>query len=333
MAEINVFPDKKHNIQGAVLNIQNLEYGGIYMTKNELIPKDDLMNYFKNISELENRKITYDKAISEVEQEIENAGIWYGKQEPTFSCIDYEKYNDKHSARFVLFWIISSPICIAVLWLLHLFIWKIFNINVDLPFPVVAIGGIIVGVIVAIRLQTMLYNKMYYKKEDEYHDSCQQIQDYNNKQREEAEKRSENLRFEKKLNLIDWQSINNQIEERLQYLYDMRIIPEKYQNAVAISFFVSYLESGRCDTLKECMNKYDDDAMYYQLKGKLEDIYQRIGEMEGRLSREIKYLKKNFELDLQDIQILVDNNSSQIDRISYNQRTNELLSAALLIDN
>ena len=113
----------------------------------------------------------------------------------------------------------------------------------------------------------------------------------------------------------------------------MQLIPEKYQNAVAISFFVSYLESGRCDTLKECMNKFDDDAMYYQLKGRLEEIYQRIDEMEGRLSREILYLQKSFESDLQDIQILVDNNSSQIDRISYNQKTNELLSTALLIGN
>jgi len=119
----------------------------------------------------------------------------------------------------------------------------------------------------------------------------------------------------------------------LEDLYDMQIIPEKYQNAIAISFFISYLESGRCDTLKECMNKYDDDAMYYQLKGRLEDIYRRIGKMEGRLSREIRYLQRSFEADLQDIQILIDNNSSQIDRISYNQKTNELLSTILLIGN
>lgn len=303
------------------------------MSKNSLITKEKLIDYFRNIKELENRKITYDKAISEVEQEIENAGIWHNEQEPTFFCVDYDNYNNNHSVRFMLFWIFSTPILILGLLLILYLIWKGFNITVDFPFPIAIIGGIVAGAIVSIKLQTILYNRMYYKKEEEHNNYCQQIQAYNNKQRYEAEKRSKRLSSEKNKDLTEWKSFNSQIEERLEDLYDMQIIPEKYQNAIAISFFVSYLESGRCDTLKECMNKYDDDAMYYQLKGRLEDIYRRIGEMEGRLSREIRYLQRSFESDLQDIQILVDNNSSQIDRISYNQKTNELLSTALLINN
>lgn len=303
------------------------------MSKNSLITKEKLIDYFRNIKELENRKITYDKAISKVEQEIENAGIWHNEQEPTFFCVDYDNYNNNHSVRFMLFWIFSTPILILGLLLILYLIWKGFNITVDFPFPIAIIGGIVAGAIVSIKLQTILYNRMYYKKEEEHNNYCQQIQAYNNKQRYEAEKRSKRLSSEKNKDLTEWKSFNSQIEERLEDLYDMQIIPEKYQNAIAISFFVSYLESGRCDTLKECMNKYDDDAMYYQLKGRLEDIYRRIGEMEGRLSREIRYLQRSFESDLQDIQILVDNNSSQIDRISYNQKTNELLSTALLINN
>jgi len=303
------------------------------MAKNSLITKEKLVDYFKNIKELENRKITYDKAISEVEQEIENAGIWHNEQEPTFFCVDYDNYNNNHSGRFMLFLIFSTPILILGLLLILYLIWKGFNITVDFPFPIAIIGGIVAGAIVSIKLQTILYNRMYYKKEEEHNNYCQQIQAYNNKQRYEAEKRSKRLSSEKNKDLTEWKSFNSQIEERLEDLYDMQIIPEKYQNAIAISFFISYLESGRCDTLKECMNKYDDDAMYYQLKGRLEDIYRRIGKMEGRLSREIRYLQRSFEADLQDIQILIDNNSSQIDRISYNQKTNELLSTILLIGN
>ncbi len=303
------------------------------MTKNELITKDNLKDYLKNIKELENRKITYDKAISEVEQEIENAKTYNVESEPEFFCVDYDHYNNSHSDRFTFFWIIFTPIAILVLLLILVAMWKCFDIKWDFPFPAAIIGGIIVGAIIAIKLQEKLYYRMYWKKEQEHNNLCQQIQAYNNKQREEAEKRSENLRAEKNMNLTEWKSFSNQIQERLQYLYDMHIIPEKYQNAVAISFFVSYLESGRCDTLKECMNKFDDDAMYYQLKGRLEEIYQRIEEMEGRLSREIRYLKSSFESDMQNMQILIDNNSAQIDRISYNQRTNELLSSTILIGN
>lgn len=303
------------------------------MAKNKIISKDSLIDYCKNIKELENRKITYDKAISEVEQEIENAKVYNSQQEPAFFCEDYDCYNNRHSGRFIFFWIISSPISMLILYLILCLIWRIFKISIDIPYAIAIIGGIILGAIIAIKLQTILYNRMYYKKENEHYDLCQQIQIYNNKQKEEAEKYSEKLRSDKNIDLTEWKSLNNQIDERLENLYKLQIIPEKYQNAVAISFFVSYLESGRCDTLKECMNKYDDDAMYYQLKGRLEEIYQRIDEMEGRLSREILYLQRSFESDLQDIQILVDNNSSQIDRISYNQRTNELLSTALLMGN
>ena len=43
---------------------------------------EDLLKSFQVISELENRKITYEKAISKVEQEIENAGMWYREAEP-----------------------------------------------------------------------------------------------------------------------------------------------------------------------------------------------------------------------------------------------------------
>lgn len=303
------------------------------MTKNKLISKKSMVDYFKNIKELENRKITYDKAISEVEQEIENAKVYNSKPEPTFFCVDYDNYNDSHSGHFFLFLILFTPILILILILILFLIWKCFNITADFPFPIAIILGIIIGAIIAIKLQTFLYNRMYCKKENEYHNVCQQIREYNNQQKEEANRRSEMLRFEKNTDLNEWRLLNTKIEKRLEYLYNMQIIPQKYQNAVAISFFVSYLESGRCDTLKECMNKYDDDVMYYQLKGRLEAVYQRIGEMEGRLSRELKYLKNSFESDLQDMQILINNNSSQIERISYNQKTNELLSSTLIIGN
>ncbi len=290
------------------------------MTKNALIPKDDLMDYFKNIIELENRKITYDKAILEVEQEIENAKAYNSYAQPYYPKVKYDT-----GVALVRVLIIFFGLWYPFFKFIGLKIEFIRNLNAVLQ--LIIWGALVIG------FEIFLAVRAHHKAKRQYEKECNEVDTYNRQQKEEAEKRTELILAEKSPNLNEWRSFNNKIQEHLQYLYNMSIIPAKYQNAVAISFFVSYLESGRCDTLKECMNKYDDDAMYYQLKGKLEDIYQRIGEMEGRLSREIRYLQSSFESDLQDIKILVDNNSSQIDRISYNQRTNALLSAALLIDN
>ena len=286
------------------------------MTENKLVSKESLTDYFKNIKELENRKITYDKAISEVEQEIENAKAYNWYAQPTYPRV---KYNGE--VAFVRVLVIFFGLCYPFFKFIGLKIGFIRNLSAVLQ--VTIWGALVIG------FEVFLYLRARNKAKRQYQASCEEVDTYNKEQKEEADQRTELILAEKTPNLNEWKAFNSRIEERLQCLYDMQVVPEKYQNAVAISFFVSYLESGRCDTLKECMNKYDDDAMYYQLKGRLEDIYQRIEEMEGRLSREIRYLQRSFESDMQDMQILIDNNSSQIDRISYNQRTNELLSSAL----
>ena len=60
---------------------------------------EDLLKSFQVISELENRKITYEKAISKVEQEIENAGMWYREAEPIQPTQNLNHYWNKHSNR------------------------------------------------------------------------------------------------------------------------------------------------------------------------------------------------------------------------------------------
>ena len=77
---------------------------------------EDLLKSFQVISELENRKITYEKAISKVEQEIENAGMWYREAEPIQPTQNLNHYWNKHSLRalllfFILIKRIETPRC------------------------------------------------------------------------------------------------------------------------------------------------------------------------------------------------------------------------------
>lgn len=99
-----------------------------------------------------------------------------------------------------------------------------------------------------------------------------------------------------------------------------------------MSLFVSYLQTGRCDTLKECMNKFDDDSAFYQLKGEIEEIIREIGEMKQRLSRELSFTRQCLNDDLENVELLVQKNQTQIEQISYNQETQRLLLATAFLE-
>ena len=67
------------------------------------------------------------------------------------------------------------------------------------------------------------------------------------------------------------------------------------------------------------MNKFDDDSAFYQLKGEIEEIIREIGEMKQRLSRELSFTRQCLNDDLENVELLVQKNQTQIEQISYNQ--------------
>ena len=153
-----------------------------------------------------------------------------------------------------------------------------------------------------------------------------------NTEQEQAEARSNWMRIDRKEDLKDWRSYCYQIDQKLRQLYQAQEIPKTYQGAIAMSLFVSYLQTGRCDTLKECMNKFDDDSAFYQLKGEIEEIIREIGEMKQRLSRELSFTRQCLNDDLENVELLVQKNQTQIEQISYNQETQRLLLATAFLE-
>ncbi|MBQ6795265.1 MAG: zinc ribbon domain-containing protein [Clostridia bacterium] len=58
----------------------------------------------------------------------------------------------------------------------------------------------------------------------------------------------------------------------METFYSADIVYSKYRGLIPIVMFCEYLESGRCDSIKECMNKYEEDVKYHNIITKLEDI-------------------------------------------------------------
>ena len=271
---------------------------------------EDLLKSFQVISELENRKITYEKAISKVEQEIENAGMWYREAEPIQPTQNLNHYWNKHSLRALLLFFILIPVFLLF----------------------ATVGSIILAVISMCIVQVSLFNRMCKKENEAYFSEYHQVQQHNKQEQEQAEARSNWMRIDRKEDLKDWRSYCYQIDQKLRQLYQAQEIPKTYQGAIAMSLFVSYLQTGRCDTLKECMNKFDDDSAFYQLKGEIEEIIREIGEMKQRLSRELSFTRQCLNDDLENVELLVQKNQTQIEQISYNQETQRLLLATAFLE-
>lgn len=136
----------------------------------------------------------------------------------------------------------------------------------------------------------------------------------------------------KTLTVENMNEIFDMMDEDKKVSYDKNYIEELYLRYMATSLFVSYLQTGRCDTLKECMNKFDDDSAFYQLKGEIEEIIREIGEMKQRLSRELSFTRQCLNDDLENVELLVQKNQTQIEQISYNQETQRLLLATAFLE-
>ena len=284
---------------------------------------EDLLKSFQVISELENRKITYEKAISKVEQEIENAGMWYREAEPIQPTQNLNHYWNKHSLRALLLFFILIPVFLLFFNAVSQYIYETFEYEMNSHFATV--GSIILAVISMCIVQVSLFNRMCKKENEAYFSEYHQVQQHNKQEQEQAEACSNRMRIDRKEDLKDWRSYCYQIDQKLRQLYQAQEIPKTYQGAIAMSLFVSYLQTGRCDTLKECMNKFDDDSAFYQLKGEIEEIIREIGEMKQRLSRELSFTRQCLNDDLENVELLVQKNQTQIEQISYNQETQRLL--------
>ena len=165
---------------------------------------EDLLKSFQVISELENRKITYEKAISKVEQEIENAGMWYREAEPIQPTQNLNHYWNKHSLRALLLFFILIPVFLLFFNAISQYIYETFEYEMNSYFATV--GSIILAVISMCIVQVSLFNRMCKKENEAYFSEYHQVQQHNKQEQEQAEARSNWMRIDRKEDLKDWRS-------------------------------------------------------------------------------------------------------------------------------
>lgn len=61
-------------------------------------------------------------------------------------------------------------------------------------------------------------------------------------------------------------------ESHIQTFYSADVLYPKYRGLIPVIMFCEYLESGRCDSIKECINTYEEDVKHRDIVTRLENI-------------------------------------------------------------
>jgi hypothetical protein len=68
-------------------------------------------------------------------------------------------------------------------------------------------------------------------------------------------------------------------KELLSRLYDVGIIYPKYRGIVAVTAYLEYIQSGRCDSLGEAYNLFQEEVNANKIMAKLDDVITHLGEI------------------------------------------------------
>ena len=140
--------------------------------------------------------------------------------------------------------------------------------------------GIILGVaavlaIIMVILNTIIGNtfgrRKYKKYVKKYEKENAEIDKANNLQLEKYGKQKDII--VKRIDCID--NDLKDVEKTLNKYYDLDVIYQKYRNLVAITTFIEYLESGRCNSLygyTGCYNVYEQEIRQNAIIGKLDQV-------------------------------------------------------------
>lgn len=110
-----------------------------------------------------------------------------------------------------------------------------------------------------------------------------------------------------------------ELNKQLQSYYSLDIIYKSYRGLLPLSYFCSYLESNRCNTLIECMNKYDDDLHFERLYSKLDDVENSI----SNKLEEINIRLGNMSNQIENMGELICNKLDAIEFAIYDAEENE----------
>lgn len=121
--------------------------------------------------------------------------------------------------------------------------------------------------------------------------------------------------------ISDCKEKENLIEETIQTICVGHQFPERYCNLDALTMFAAYLNNQQCNTVYECMLKYDEYKEMEAIKRDISSLRYEIRDFEDAFEKAQSELWRCMHEQEEAIEGLCQEQRSHLDEIAYNQET------------
>ncbi len=290
-----------------------------------MLNRKDLIKYVSLLTDLLDRKETYESVMIKKQDIIDNLGIENKEEMPAYPEIQYKFSLKRFLFKFLIICFASAIPFVAL--------EEAFNLhNNGKLFSYLSYFTTIFFTVFIIVKEVSKKRKAKKYADDIYNNAVNKVLENNrlddlrvckeNKQAIELKKEIEQL--QKKCDFVD-----ETISKALQY----GDLPEEYCEIEILTIFLEYLKDKRCDTIYECMMKYDEAKQMQEISYNIDSLENQIYEFEeafSEASRQVRiYLRKRKEA----VENLCRQQANALDNIEYDQETtNQSLMLLSLFD-
>jgi len=291
-----------------------------------MIKDKKLLQYFLLLIDMIDRRATYCKVISEKEKQLKTLGIENKMGMPEYPKVEYDfLYN---TGRFI----VKLFVFYAVLLIVTVGIQEIFSYDTDNALKYLFIScSIIIIVFFAVK---EIFKKRRAKNHADtlYYDTVNTALEHNRLDDLRVWKENKQAN-ELKNEIEEWQKKLDFVDETISKSCQYGDLPEEYCNIKTLTVFLEYIKDKRCDTIYECMMKYDEAMRMKQINNDIDALEREMDSFEeafSEASRQVSiYLRKRKE----NVEELCRYQNNALDDIEYNQETtNQGLTLLSLFD-
>lgn len=280
---------------------------------------NNLLNRLKPIKDLWEAKNIYEQTTNQLQYQYDNLGIepfCYNAQQEHYGIIEF----------LCTFFCFGMPLGVFFGYLgygLSILIIDIFSFTNDKIAQIIAfILAVLPSLIIPI-CQKVKIVKNYKKKQKE-------IDEWRKSVKEKAQYEKDFLKPPIKNEIEFYKNQLSQIDSKLNYCYNILCkIPEDYRSYNAAMLFYDYVKSGRCDSIKECMLKFDNDSEIAKMNEKINLMYAKLEELCKTTIYELDFLRRSIKNDIDKtnnlLKLSYSQNEQQLKQLSYNIFVHELL--------
>lgn len=274
----------------------------------------NLQKYIELLVDLLNRKGTYQGIVSKKVSHLKGLGIENKEVMPAYPEIQY-KFSFK---KFMIkLWLLPTVSTIPFIILDEILAFshsgnKLFIYLSSLT-AVIVIGFIIFQEILKKRnaknYADIIYNNAVEKVLE--HNRLDDLRvSRENKQIAEIEKEIE-----------EWEKQYDFVDETVLKACQYGDLPKEYCDIKTLTIFLEYLDDKRCDTIYECMMKYDEAKRIQEISKNIDTLENQIEAFEEAFSEATRQVQFYLRKRKESIESLCRQQANALDDIEYNQKT------------